>query len=174
MTIDVQRGIVELLPRLRRFSYALTSNPEEGDDLVQEGCARAFAKLDQWQPGTRLDSWMFRIIHNIWIDQKRSSRIRGFATGLDDIPEPGGVDGRQVMEGRLTLKRVLDAMQKMPQEHRELIALVCIEGVSYQEAASILGVPMGTITSRLVRARRALHATAVEGAKTMEGDDARI
>ena len=65
MTNDVGRRIVELLPRLRRFAYALTGDPDKGDDLVQEGCARAFAHLDQWWPGTRLDSWMYKIIHNI-------------------------------------------------------------------------------------------------------------
>src|SRR5262249_33338648 len=132
VTSDVRRGIVELLPRLRRYSYALAGDPEKGDDLVQEGCARAFARLDQWQPGTRLDSWMFRIIRNIWIDQKRASKVRGVVVDLDAVPEIKGLDGRDVTERRLTLKRVLDAIAKMPQEHRELIALICIEGVSYQ------------------------------------------
>jgi RNA polymerase sigma-70 factor (ECF subfamily) len=170
VTNDVRRGIVELLPRLRRFSYALTGNADKGDDLVQEGCARAFARLDQWQPGTRLDSWMFKIIHNIWIDQKRASRVRGTVIDLDSAPEIMGVDGRHVVDRRLTLNRVLDAMAKLPREHRELIALVCIEGVSYQEAAAILAIPMGTVTSRLVRARRALYALAVEGTQELEGE----
>jgi RNA polymerase sigma-70 factor (ECF subfamily) len=163
VTSDVRRGIVDLLPRLRRFAYALAGDPEKGDDLVQEGCARAFARLDQWQPGTRLDSWMFKIIRNIWLDQKRAAKVRGVALNLDAVPEPKGLDGRDTVEHRLTLKRVLDAMAKLPQQHRELIALICIEGVSYQEAAAILGVPMGTVTSRLVRARQALYAIAVEG-----------
>lgn len=171
MTSDPRQGIVELLPRLRRFSYALTGDPEKGDDLVQEGCLRAFARLDQWQPGTRLDSWMFRIIHNIWIDQKRASKVRGAVVDLDDAPELMGVDGRDVVERRLTLNRVLEAMAELPQEHRELIALVSIEGVSYQEAATILDIPVGTVTSRLVRARRALHAIAVEGVQKVEGEN---
>jgi RNA polymerase sigma-70 factor (ECF subfamily) len=138
---------------------------------VQEGCVRAFARLDQWQPGTRLDSWMFRIIHNIWIDQKRASKVRGTVIDIDDAPELMGLDGRDVVEGRLTLNRVLDAMAKLPQEHRELIALISIEGVSYQEAAAILEIPIGTVTSRLVRARRALHAIAVEGVQRVEGEN---
>ena len=130
---------------------------------MQEGCLRAFSRLNQWQPGTRLDSWMFRIIHNIWIDEKRASKVRGASVDLDDAPDLVGLDGRDVVEGRLTLNRVLAAMDKLPQEHRELIALISIEGVSYREAAEILGIPVGTVTSRLVRARRALHAIAIEG-----------
>jgi RNA polymerase sigma-70 factor, ECF subfamily len=160
---DPRQGIVELLPRLRRFAYALTGDPDKGDDLVQEGCLRAFARLDQWQSGTRLDSWMFRIIHNIWIDQKRASKVRGTQINLDDAPELAGSDGRDDAERRLTLNRVLESMDRLPAEHRELIALISIEGVSYQEAAAILDIPLGTVTSRLVRARRALHAMAVEG-----------
>jgi RNA polymerase sigma-70 factor, ECF subfamily len=174
VTSDVQQGIVELLPRLRRFSYALAGDPEKGDDLVQEGCARAFARLDQWQPGTRLDSWMFRIIHNIWIDQKRASRVRGVVVDLDAARELRGLDGRDVVESRLTLKRVLNAMAKLPQEQQELIALVCIEGVSYQDASAILEIPLGTVTSRLVRARRALHAIAVEGQNAEGESDASV
>jgi RNA polymerase sigma-70 factor, ECF subfamily len=177
VTSDPRRGIVELLPRLRRFSYALTGDPGEGDDLVQEGCLRAFARLDQWQPGTRLDSWMFRIIHNLWIDQKRAMKVRGTPVNLDDAPEIAGADGRDDAERRLTLNRVIAAMDKLPQEQRELIALISIEGVSYQEAAAILDIPLGTVTSRLVRARRALHAMAVEGkdprSSSPEGGSAR-
>lgn len=138
---------------------------------MQEACLRAFARLDQWQPGTRLDSWMFRIIHNIWIDQKRASKVRGTVIDLDLAPEIAGPDGRDVVERRMTLNRVLEAMDKLPQEHRELIALVSIEGVSYQEAAAILQIPIGTVTSRLVRARRALHAIAVEGVQKVEGEN---
>jgi RNA polymerase sigma-70 factor (ECF subfamily) len=174
VTSDVRRGIVELLPRLRRFSYALAGDPEKGDDLVQEGCARAFAGLDHWQPGTRLDSWMFRIIHNIWIDQKRASKVRGVVVDLDAARELRGPDGRDVVESRLTLKRVLNAMAKLPQEQQELIALVCIEGVSYQEASAILEIPMGTVTSRLARARRALHALAVDGQHAEGESDASV
>ena len=114
---------------------------------------------------------MFRIIHNIWIDQKRASKVRGAVVDLDDAPELMGMDGRDVVERRLTLNRVLEAMAELPQEHRELIALISIEGVSYQEAATILEIPVGTVTSRLVRARRALHAIAVEGVQKVEGEN---
>lgn len=170
MTSDVRRGIIELLPRLRRFAYALTCDPDKGDDLVQEGCARAFARLGQWRPGTRLDSWMYKIIHNIWRDQMRASKVRGIAVDLESGPELAGEDGRDVTECRLTLARVLDALGTLPQEQQALIALVGFEGLSYQEAAAILGIPLGTATSRLIRGRQALYAKAVEGKKAREGE----
>ena len=169
MANDVGRRIVELLPRLRRFAYALSGDPDTGDDLVQEGCARAFAHLNQWQPGTRLDSWMYRIIHNIWLDQKRASKVRGIAVDLDSGPELSGEDGRDVVTSRLTLRQVLDGLASLPQEQRAIITLVSFEGLSYEEAAAILGIPVGTATSRLVRGRRALYAMAVEGRKRLEG-----
>lgn len=173
MTNDVGRRIVELLPRLRRFAYALSGDPDKGDDLVQEGCARAFAHLDRWQPGTRLDSWMYKIIHNIWLDQMRASRVRGIVVDVDSGPELAGEDGRDVMNSRLTLRRVLDALRSLPQAQQALITLVSFEGLSYQEAADILEIPVGTATSRLVRGRRALYAMAVEGINALEGDDDR-
>lgn len=170
MTEEVRRGIIELLPRLRRFAYALTGGPDKGDDLVQEGCARALAHLDQYQPGTRLDSWMYKIMRNVWLDQQRASAVRDLVIDLELVPEPAGEDGRRIVESRLTLKQVLGAMGKLPQEQRVLIALVCFEGLSYQEAAAILEIPIGTVTSRLARGRRALHALAVEGLNTLESE----
>jgi RNA polymerase sigma-70 factor (ECF subfamily) len=170
VTNDVRRDIIQLLPRLRRFAYALAGDSVRGDDLVQEGCARAFASLHQYQQGTRLDSWMYKIIRNIWLNQKRALRVRGVVIDIDEAPEPAGEDGRDVAESRMTLSRVLEAMVKLPREQQELIALVCFEGVSYQEAASILDIPLGTVTSRLARGRRALYAMAVEGLNNYEGE----
>lgn len=171
MTNDVGRRIVELLPRLRRFAYALSGDPDKGDDLVQEGCARAFAHLDRWQPGTRLDSWMYKIIHNIWRDQKRAANVRGVPIDLDSVPEVVGEDGRDVVNSRLTLRHVLDGFASLPKEQQALITLISIEGLSYEDAATILGIPVGTVTSRLVRGRRALYAIAIEGRDTLKGKD---
>jgi RNA polymerase sigma-70 factor (ECF subfamily) len=166
---DVRSEIVKLWPRLRRFACALAGDPDKGDDLVQEGCARAFAHLDQWQPGTRLDSWMYRIIRNVWLDQLRASRVRGVVVTLDAELELFGEDGRDVVENRLELNRVLAAMARLPAEQRAPIVLVCFEGLSYQEAAAILEIPVGTVTSRLVRGRRALYGMAVDGGNAPEG-----
>ena len=173
MTQEVRNGIIELLPRLRRFAYALSGGPDPGDDLVQESCARALAHPEQYRPGTRLDSWMYRIIRNIWLDQLRASKVRGYVMDLDAAPEPTGEDGRDITESRLTLKQVLQAMGNLPPQQRLLIALVCFEGLSYQEAADTLEIPIGTVTSRLVRARRALCALAIEGSATMENGNAK-
>jgi RNA polymerase sigma-70 factor (ECF subfamily) len=149
--------MVAILPRLRRFAYALTGNTELGDDLVQETCLRALSKVERWQPGSRLDSWMYRIAQNLWLDQVRANKVRGEVVELDAEVLPG-FDGREITESQLTLEAVDAALQRLPAEQRAVIALVCIEGVSYKEAANISGVPMGTIMSRLARGRQALHA----------------
>ncbi len=169
MTDDVRRDLVRLLPRLRRFAYSLVGDASKADDLVQESCARACANLDAYQPGTRLDSWMYRIVRNVWLNQKRAQGVRGPVIEIDAVPDAVGEDGRDVAESRIMLKRVMSALKKLPQEQQELIALICIEGVSYQEAADILNLPLGTVTSRLARGRRALHAMAIEGAESLEG-----
>ncbi len=156
MKHDPRLLIVELLPRLRRFSYALTGEQEKGDDLVQETCARALSRLDQWEPGTRLDSWMFRIAQNIWLDQRRAHKVRGDALDIDEAYDIKGDDGRDVVESRLTLAEVSKGIAKLPTDQQVLIALVCVDGLSYKEAAEVLEVPIGTVMSRLARARRAL------------------
>jgi RNA polymerase sigma-70 factor, ECF subfamily len=160
---DIRRELIDLLPRLRRFAYALTGDSHHGDDIIQEACARAIAHIDQFQPGTRLDHWMYRIVRNIWLNQERALKVRGRVIDLDAAPEPVGEDGRHVTEMRLTLRQVLQALAKLPRDQQELIALVCIEGLSYQHAADIL--PLGTATSRLARARRRLYAAVIEGAE---------
>ena len=157
MTDDLRRQIVALLPRLRRFAYALTRDMDRGDDLVQETCLRALAKLDQWQPGTRLDSWLYRIAQNAWFDRNRSAKVRGENIEIDTVQELAGEDGRVVMESRLTLSVVAEAMDRLPPDQRVLIDLVCVDGMSYKDAAETLDVPIGTVMSRLARARSALH-----------------
>jgi RNA polymerase sigma-70 factor (ECF subfamily) len=156
--------MVELLPRLRRFAYALTGDLDQGDDLVQEACMRALSRVDQFEPGTRFDSWMFRIAQNLWLDRLRAGRIRGAAIDPVAASEVLHADGREVVEGRLTLEAVTRAIAKLPTDLQVLIALVCIDGRSYQEAADATGTPIGTVMSRLARARRTLHTLMEEGA----------
>lgn len=171
MTDEVRRGIIELLPRLRRFAYVLSGGSEQGDDLVQESCVRALTNLERFEPGTRLDSWMYRIIRNIWLDQLRTSKVRSIVTNLDAVPEPVGEDGRNIAENRLTLRQVLSAMNELPPQQRVVIALVCFEGLSYQEAADVLDIPIGTVTSRLIRGRRTLCALAIDGPSMLENEN---
>jgi len=158
VTDDIRARMVAVLPRLRRFAYALTGSTEQGDDLVQETCLRALSRVERWQPGSRLDSWMYRIAQNIWLDRMRANKVRGEVVDVDVVEELPGLDGREVTESQLTLEEVDAALGRLPTEQRAVIALVCIEGVSYKEAAEITGVPIGTIMSRLARARQALHA----------------
>ena len=165
MTDEIRSRMVAVLPRLRRFAYALTGNTELGDDLVQETCLRALSRVERWQPGSRLDSWMYRIAQNLWLDQMRANKVRGEVVDIDAMEVLPGFDGREVTENQLTLEAVDAALQKLPAEQKAVIALVCIEGVSYKEAADITGVPMGTIMSRLARGRQALHAILNEPAR---------
>jgi RNA polymerase sigma-70 factor (ECF subfamily) len=150
--------MVELLPRLRRFAVALTGDLDQGDDLVQETCMRALSRVDQWQPGTRLDSWMYRIAQNLWLDRMRAKKVRGVQVDVEAAEMLTGPNGRSVVESRLTLQAVGAAMAYLPEDQRVLIGLVCIDGLSYKEAAEITNSPIGTVMSRLARARRELHA----------------
>lgn len=149
-----------LLPRLRRFARGLAGVPDQADDLVQAACERAISRIHQWTPGTRLDSWMFRIIQTIWLDQKRAQRVRTGEGRVDaDSPlvEPElSVDGVREMEAQVTYDAVRRAMTKLPEEQRSVMMLVCVEGQSYKEAADTLAIPIGTVMSRLSRARTAL------------------
>ncbi len=156
MTDDVRRQIVDHLPRLRRFARALTGDSDRADDLVQETCLRALSRLDQWEPGTRLDSWLYRIAQNIWFDRARALKVRGEVVDIDTAHDISGEDGRKVTESRLVLGEVSRALERLPPDQRIVIGLVCIEGLSYAQAAEITEVPVGTVMSRLARARRAL------------------
>lgn len=158
MTDDIRSEMVAALPRLRMFAYSLTGSRDLGDELVQETCERALLRIDQWRRGTSLLSWMFRIAQNIWLDRVRAVKVRGEVVDLEIVEAMPGSDGREEVDLHLTLEAVDAAMAKLPPEQRAIVALVCIEGVSYKEAAEITGVPIGTVMSRLARARQTLHA----------------
>jgi RNA polymerase sigma-70 factor (ECF subfamily) len=148
--------IVELLPRLRRFARAIARNPHDADDLVQITVERALRRSEQWEDESRLGSWMFGIMRNAWIDEVRSRvrRDRVFAPA-----EAGeGVGASSTTHEAIALQ---SALAQLPDEQRLAVALVLIEGLSYKEAAEVLEIPIGTLTSRLARAREAL-ATILE------------
>ena len=157
VTDDFREQMIAILPRLAGFAYSLTGNADQRDDLVQETCVRALAHKDQWQPGTRLDSWMFRIAQNLWFDWKRAAKFRGESVEIEAAENRVGSDGHSVMDSRLALGEVLRGLDQLSPEHRVLIGLVCVDGLTYQEAAGVLGLPVGTVMSRLARARLALH-----------------
>lgn len=155
----VRAEMVALLPRLRRFARGLVGAPDQADDLVQAACERAIARIEQWTPGTRLDSWMFRIVQTIWLDERRAAKVRTGEGRIDaaEATEPElSVDGVRRMEAHLTYDAVRRAIAKLPEEQRLVIMLVCVEGQTYKEAADTLGIPIGTVMSRLARARAGL------------------
>lgn len=146
--------MLQLLPRLRRFAAGLCGNADNGDDLCQMSLERALANRSKWQEGTRLDSWMYRIMRNIWIDEARATSRRRETFVADDAGWGVGFSGGQ--EAAIELSMVDRAMQTLPCEQREAVLLVMVEGYAYKEAAEIVGCPVGTLNSRLVRGRDAL------------------
>lgn len=157
----VRDNLASLLPRLRRFARAITRHREDADDLVQLAVERALLRSEQWQPGTRLDSWLFRIMKNAWIDEVRSRSRR------DEIfaPEEAGEHvGDAMMDRQVELMAVQQAMSNLSEDQRMVVGLVLVEGLPYKEAAEVLEIPIGTLTSRLARAREALQAILLDGA----------
>jgi RNA polymerase sigma-70 factor, ECF subfamily len=145
-------SIVGLIPRLRRYARALTGNRAAADDLVQDSLERAWAKLHLYRRGTDLRAWMFTVMHNVYVNQLRAARL-----GVqleDDMPELS----RPARETESLELRDLDrAIRRLPAEQREVLLLVALEDMSYDEAARTLGIPIGTVMSRLARAREKLR-----------------
>ncbi|HVL78023.1 MAG TPA: RNA polymerase sigma factor [Sphingomicrobium sp.] len=150
--------LTALLPRLRRFAHALSRNPSDADDLAQMAIERALRSKDQWQPGTRLDSWLYKITRNLWIDTVRSRSRKDKVEAPQEEADRLGHDPRQAVEATVDLHRLMAAMERLPDEQREVVALILIEGHGYREAAEMLDLPIGTVSSRLVRGRTALLA----------------
>jgi RNA polymerase sigma-70 factor (ECF subfamily) len=156
---DSRAEIAALVPRLRRFAWALTGSRDEGDDLVQAACLKGLTALGQFEPGTRLDAWMFRILRTQWIDRVRAGRRRPTVSDPEAVEAlSDGGQAERAAHARLTLERVRACMASLPDDQREVLALVAIEGMSYREAAETLGVPVGTVMSRLARGRARLGA----------------
>lgn len=152
---EIGECIVELLPRLRRFARSLARNQHDADDLVQSAVERAWRHLEQLKPGANLASWMFGIMKNAWLDNLRSRRRRGESALSEDSGDHPAVSP---VDTDINLWSVSEAMSKLPDEQRLAIALVLVEGLSYKEAAEMLEIPVGTLTSRLARGRTALAA----------------
>ena len=153
-----KRDLLALLPRLRRFARSLARDAADADDLLQVGLERALKAKDQWQEGTRLDAWMMRIVRNCWIDEVRARTRRGQTFLAEEAGTHVGYAGHEDVERGAEMHDVDKAMNALPPEQREAVALVLVEGLAYKEAAEILDVPIGTLTSRLIRGRQALAA----------------
>ena len=153
---------------LRRVCVGLAGNRDRGEDLLQSTLERALAKQALFTPGTRLDHWLYRIARNLLIDELRKARSRA---GQGDAPvEPdqlAGSDGNRILEARSELSRAGQALAALPLEYREVFVLVVIEGHGYREAAEVLAIPIGTVMSRIARARAAIAGSLRGGG----GDD---
>lgn len=156
MTDSFGRDLIALLPNLRRFAISLTKSRDIADDLVQTTCEKALASRDSYVAGTRLDAWLFRIMKNAWIDRLRRTRTEGVQVDIDDTVGLVGQDGGKTTENRLMLDATAKAIAELPDDQREIILLVCVEDLSYRDAAEVLGVPIGTVMSRLARGRQKL------------------
>jgi len=150
--------LASLLPRLRRFAHGLSRDPADADDLTQGTIERALRSKAQWEAGTRLDSWCYRIMRNLWIDTARSRSRKAAQEAPEEEGLVVGEDPRDAIEATVDLKRVMAAMTRLPDEQREVVALILIEGFGYREVSEMLGLPIGTVSSRLVRGRTALLA----------------
>jgi len=157
--VDMNRfceDLTALLPRLRRFARGLTHDAADADDLCQQTVERALRSCQQWQEGTRLDAWVYRIMRNQWIDETRARSRRTQTFVHEDEGLGVGHSGHQVSENRVEIGNVGRALARLPEEQREAVVLVLVEGFAYKEAAELIGIPQGTLTSRLGRGREAL------------------
>ena len=150
--------LASLLPRLRRFAHALSRNPADADDLTQSTIERALRSKSQWQPGTRLDSWAYRIMRNLWIDTTRARSRKNAREAPEEEGLSVGEDPREAIDAAVDMKRIMATMSRLPDEQREVVALILVEGFGYREVSEMLGLPIGTVSSRLVRGRTGLVA----------------
>lgn len=155
---DLRDQLAALLPRLRRFARTIARRREDADDLVQLALERALRRLDQWQPGTRLDSWMFTIMKNAWIDEVRARTRRDAVLLPEEAGEHvGDAAGDWPVDRQHRRMDVERAMARLSDDQRMAVGLVLVEGLPYKEAAEVLDIPVGTLTSRLARARDTLQ-----------------
>ena len=161
MPTTLKQDLIALLPRLRRFAFTIARSAADADDLVQEACIRALTRQDQWNPAQPLDRWVFRILRNVWIDEVRKRQVR---TGQGQIPAEDASELISVDTGeaRFAERELHKKITEMPDELGLVVLVVSVEGYSYKEAAELLDIPVGTVMSRLHRARKQLAQDMVE------------
>ena len=165
---DVRRRLTEEIPRLRRYARVLVRDATYADDLVQECLMRAITRLDSYEPGTNLRAWLFVILRNVVINDYHRGRRGPALTELSEVSGSMGTAAEQ--EPHLMLDEVRQAVERLPEEQRDIILLVPVGGLAYEEVAEILGIPIGTVRSRLSRARTALRDLLARGATGERGD----
>lgn len=155
MRADDEALILACIPSLRRYARGLTGDPHRADDLVQDTLERAWSRYSRWQKRGELRAWMFGIMHNHFIDGVRANNRRADQTAPGDLPD---VPVRATQTDQLEVRDLDRCLQALPAEQREVLLLICVEDLSYQDTARVLDVPIGTVMSRLSRAREKLAA----------------
>ena len=153
MADSARDKILQEIPRLRRYARALTGNRESADDLVQDSLERACSRFHLWRHGTNLRAWLFTIMHNVHANTVRRAKSRPILTAM---PENLDAVTRPAQHDRLELEALAESLDLLKDEHREVILLVGLEEMSYAETAGVLDIPVGTVMSRLSRARTRL------------------
>ena len=153
MADSARDKILQEIPRLRRYARALTGNRESADDLVQDSLERACSRFHLWRHGTNLRAWLFTIMHNVHANTVRRAKSRPILTAM---PENLDAVTRPAQHDRLELEALAESLDLLTDEHREVILLVGLEEMSYAETAGVLDIPVGTVMSRLSRARTRL------------------
>lgn len=163
---QVRRGLAEIWPRLWRYCVVVTGNPERAGDVAQDACLRALDRADQFEAGTNLDRWVFRIAQRLWLSELRSEAVRrgGGMAPIDamDLPDPG-----PDAEGMLYGQQAMVEVMRLPEAQRVTVLLAYVEGYKYREVAEILDIPVGTVMSRLAAARSTLAALLGDHRKVM-------
>lgn len=151
---------------LRRYARALVRDRSDADDLVQEALARALSRADKFLAGTNLRAWLFTIMHNVHVNQVRSRAGRPAETSVDDVLEVAEtrLSEPASQETRVELNEMMRILDTLPAEQRQVLLLVALEGMKYDEVAQVLNVPIGTVMSRLSRAREAVRVRLAGGA----------
>ncbi len=162
MSTDIKSELVSVLPRLRRYTRSLCYSAELADDLVQETCLRALGRSEQWDPAQPLDRWVFRIARNLWISEQRKAKVR-LGLGHVQAEESTELLTPESGEAFVAQTELHREIQSLPSELSEVLLLVCAEGYSYKEASEHLNTPIGTVMSRIHRARKTLASTLAEG-----------
>ncbi|OWV69266.1 RNA polymerase subunit sigma-24 [Rhizobium sp. R339] len=161
---DIRSGLTENLARLWRYGLVLSHQRDVADDLVQATCLRALERAGQFVPGTRLDRWLFSILHSIWLNEIRSRRVRQ-GQGFVDAGETLTFDGAHDTETHVMAGQLLKQVNALPEAQRTVVFLAYVEGLSYREVAGILDIPIGTVMSRLAAARAKLSGAGAEGGR---------
>ena len=161
---DIRTGLTEHLSRLWRYGLVLSRKRDVAEDLVQQTCVRALERAAQFQPGTRLDRWLFSILHSIWLNEIRANKVRQ-GQGFADAEEALVFDGAGATETHVAAAELLRKVDALPEAQRSAVFLAYVEGLAYREVADILNIPIGTVMSRLAAARARLSAETAEGGR---------